>query len=146
MTKNDSHNPEHYPLHSLYELQYSDMDWQGHINNVVYLRLMETARAYQLLGPEPLGDESTVFAVVRIEADYFKELLWPGTVEVYTRVGRIGNSSFVVEHIILDELEECAFHGHAIMVTMDVHTRKAVPLTDAMRARLQAWQAPETPS
>lgn len=142
MSKNSTYNPELYPLHTQQELQYGDMDWQGHINNIAYLRMIESIRAYTLFGPDPIGDDSVIYAVARIEADYFQELNWPGVVDIYTRIGRIGNSSFVMEHIIMQE-NKCCFHGLAVVVTVDKNSRKAVPLTDEMRRKLKLWQAPE---
>lgn len=140
MSEKDRYNPELYPLHTQRELQYSDMDWQGHINNIAYLRMIEGIRAYQLFGPEPIGDDSVIYAVARIEADYLQEVTWPGVVDIYTRISRIGNSSFVMEHIILQQ-DRCCFHGLAVVVAVDKNTRKSVSLTNDMRQALQRWQS-----
>lgn len=142
MSKEDIYDPQAYPRHTQQELQYGDMDWQGHINNIAYLRMIESIRAYELFGPEPIGDDSVIYAVARIEADYLRELSWPGVIDIYTRIGRIGNSSFVMEHIIMQD-DECCFHGLAVVVTVDKKSRKAVPLTEEMRRTLKRWQSPK---
>ncbi len=134
-------NPEHYPYHVQYELQYSDIDRQGHVNNVAYLRIIEDVRSKMLYHIKSAEERNTMNVVAHISADYLAEMNWPGAVDVYKRVKRIGNSSFILEALI-GQNGLIAFHNETVMVIVDPKHRKSTPIPPHMRQQLTHWLPP----
>lgn len=87
-----------------YKVQWGDMDALGHVNNVVYIRYFETARVNFMeqsdLFSELLGDDITI-VLARIECNFVQELKYPGEIKLMARIKSIGNSSMVVEHMVV---------------------------------------------
>ena len=69
------------------------------------------------------------FVIVKFEVEYLAELGWPGTVEIGTRVARLGRSSIVCEQAIFQN-GVCAAASSNVMVMIDVETRKSAALPD----------------
>ena len=131
-------NPDNYPYHVQYELQYSDIDRQGHVNNVAYLRIIEDVRSKMLYHIKAPDERNTMNVVAHLSADYLAETEWPGAVDVYKRIKRIGNSSFILEAII-GQNGKIAFHNDTVMVIVNPDSRKSTPIPPTMRANLEKW-------
>ncbi len=84
-----------FPARSRDKLRYGDTDRQGHVNNAVFSTLLETGRV-ELLFPgdgTSMSDPGASWVIVRIELDLVGEITWPGSVDIGTRVERVGSSS-----------------------------------------------------
>jgi acyl-CoA thioester hydrolase len=119
-------------------LRYGDTDRQGHINNAVYATFCESGRVAFLYDETicPVQPGAN-FVIVRLELDYRAELYYPGAVDIGTRVLAIGTRSFRIGQAVFKEAV-CAATAECVMVLMDDTTRKAVPLSDTLRAWLSA--------
>lgn len=127
-----------FPLRSYDKLRYADTDRQGHINNAVFSTFFETGRVeliHQLrqVAAEPNRD----FVIAKITIEYIAELLWPGDVEVGTRVIRVGTSSIIVEQVLASEGIVHA-RAESVMVLTDTTTRRSTPLDDRSRSTLES--------
>lgn len=132
-----------YPSWVTEKLRYNDTDRQGHVNNAVFATMLEAGRVSFLYNPEnPIVEPGGSFVIARLELDFKNEMNWPGTVDVGTRVKKVGSSSCVLEQVIMQG-DTVAGHAVTIMVQMDDETRKSKPLSDAMKARLEALKQPE---
>lgn len=82
-------------------LRWGDMDAMGHINNVVYFRLMEEARiqwfAQMGFSTLPQG-EAPILA--HASCDFTRALNYPGDAMVRQQVTRIGRSSIEMRVVI----------------------------------------------
>lgn len=126
-----------YPHWSQEAVRYSDQDPLGHVNNNAFGAFFETARL-ALFRDTRLrdGDAANQVGVVRrLEIDFLRELTWPNTVEIGTRVTRIGTTSF--------SYRQAVFVGpvcHALALTtsvaFDLESRAKVALTDGQKQRL----------
>ena len=67
--------------------------------------------------------------IVKFEVEYLAELGWPDTVEIGTRIARLGRSSIVFEQAIFQN-GVCAAISSNVMVMIDVVTRKSAALRD----------------
>lgn len=75
-------------------IRWGDMDAFGHVNNVQYLRYLESGRiAYfeEVLQAPLISPETVILA--DIQCAFRQQLHYPGIVEVASRISRIGNSS-----------------------------------------------------
>ncbi|RVU34732.1 acyl-CoA thioesterase [Hwanghaeella grinnelliae] len=132
-----------YPSWVVEKLRYNDTDRQGHVNNAVFATMLEAGRVSFLYNPDnPIVEPGGSFVIARLELDFKAEMNWPGIVDVGTRVKKVGSSSCVLEQIIVQNGVVCG-HAVTIMVQMDDETRKSKPLSDTMKARLEALKQPE---
>jgi acyl-CoA thioester hydrolase len=118
------------------KLRYGDTDRQGHVNNAVFATFCETGRVTFLYDPEdPFAPPGTEFVVVRLTLDFRAELHYPGQVDIGTRLLSLGRSSFHVGQGIFKGAT-CHATAESVMVLLDQKARRAVPLPEVLRARL----------
>jgi acyl-CoA thioester hydrolase len=119
------------------KIRFSDTDMIGHVNNVAFAALLESGRtAYGHAHLFPHMPAGFVAVMARIEIDYRRELHWPGTVDIGSRLVGIGNSSYVIGQGIFRG-ETCVTTGKTTIVLINRETRKSVKLPDAYRAVLE---------
>ena len=115
------------------QVRFADLDLLGHVNNVQFLRFMETARVAFM--HEHGGTLRRGVLVARTECDHRREI--PGStrsVDVIVDVESVGRTSFVVRHVILDAGVEAAV-GRVVLGAVDAD-RRPRPITDAERLTL----------
>ena len=129
---------ESYPLTTFDKLRYGDTDRQGHVNNAVFATFFETGRCELLTDPRVslLGPGQSL-VLARLEIDLVAEVNWPGTVEIGTRVTRIGRSSVGLEQALFQNGALVARAVSVIVLTDDT-TRRSTPLSAEVVARLEA--------
>jgi acyl-CoA thioester hydrolase len=131
-----------FPLRARDKLRYGDTDRQGHVNNAVFSTFLETGRVELIYGQAGrLAEPGTAFVLARLELDFRAELLWPGEVEIGTRVASVGRSSVRLQQAIFQG-ERCVASGLSVIVQMDESTRKALPFSEAVREQLERLAAP----
>jgi acyl-CoA thioester hydrolase len=111
-----------------------DNDAYGHINNVVYYALFDTAVNGVLIEAGALDIAGAVIGyVVETRCNYFSPLAFPQALEAGIRVGRIGGSSVRYEiGIFAAGAAETAARGHFIHVYVDRATERPVALSDRL--------------
>lgn len=118
-------------------VRYADLDPQDHVNNAVFSTFLETGRVTLFRDPaNALLVEGANFVLARTEIDFLRELHWPGTVEIGTRVAAIGRSSYTVAQAIFSD-GACVAVGRATVVLIDEATRRSRPLPEHAIARLK---------
>ena len=126
-----------YPLWTTDIIRYGDTDRQGHVNNAVFATFFESGRTrFFAARSSSLRTADTEFVIVRLEIDFRAELFFPGSVDIGTRVLKIGRSSFRLGQALFSS-EGCAATGECVMVVIDAENRKAKPLSPALRGWLE---------
>jgi len=108
-----------------------DNDAYGHINNVIYYALFDTAVNGILIeaGAIDIAAGEVIGYVVETRCNYFAPLAFPQALEAGIRVGRIGSSSVRYEiGIFAAGAAETAARGHFIHVYVDRATGRPVAL------------------
>jgi acyl-CoA thioester hydrolase len=122
-----------FPLHT----RFSDVDVYGHVNNVKYFEYYQEARLAFLTSLGRAEDEGRFAVVVaRVDVDYRRPILFrtePYTVESW--VTRVGRSSFGLAAQIKDG-DAVLSQAEAVLVTFDLTSQTARPLTESERERL----------
>ena len=117
-------------------LRWRDMDMLGHLNQAVYHELLEEGRGALLLSME--GAASFPFVLVRVELDYRNEVRKDhGSVDVVTRVERVGSKSITIAHEIVRGDGVVAADGRSVLVAWDPQARGSRELTTGERAALE---------
>ena len=107
------------------------------MNNVAYLRWVETARIEYFsriaLSP-PLPPRGLGPILATLTCHYRRPLNYPDTVVVGTRVTSIGNSSLRMEHCIVSRaMGEVAADSDSVIVTVDYSTGRPVRVPEEIR-------------
>lgn len=121
-----------------------DNDAYGHVNNVVYYSWFDTVVNAYLIHAGVLEIETSpvIGLVVETHCNYFSPLAFPQTVTAALRVGHIGTSSVRYEiGLFAAGAELASAQGHFVHVYVDRAARRAVPITDALRAVLEQIKA-----
>lgn len=122
-------------------LQWGDMDAFGHVNNVVYIRWYESSRidlmnSYKSEASMDAGGIGPILASVA--CDYRRQLHFPDTVHIGARVGRVGRTSFDLEHAVYSEqLDEIAATGKSVVVLFDYDTNRPVRIPEELRSQFE---------
>lgn len=133
---------EEFPARVIEGIRYADLDPQGHVNNAVFSTFFETGRVSLFRDPgNALLVEGANFVLARTEIDFLRELHWPGTVEIGTKVAAIGRSSYTVAQAIFRD-GTCVALGRATVVLIDDATRRSRPLPEHAVARLNRLMGP----
>ncbi|WP_375429135.1 acyl-CoA thioesterase [uncultured Sphingomonas sp.] len=107
-------DPAAYPHTQSVQTRFQDLDVLGHLNNVAFAALFETARTKfnreaELWGKRFSGRRAVV---ARMEISYLVEGTYPEDVEIATGVGEIGGRSW--------SILSCMFQGDRPIATCDV--------------------------
>lgn len=134
-----------YPLITTIPLLWSDEDTFGHVNNLSYLRWAEGGRVEYLqavglwtemppTGPGPI--------LASQKCDYKAQLKYPDTVYVGTKVTKIGNTSFRMQHrIVSRDVGIVAAEVDSTLVMFDYKEQKPTPLTDEMKLAIREFES-----
>lgn len=119
--------------------RWMDNDVYGHLNNVVYYSLFDTAVNSLLIGAGALdlqGGE-VIGLVVETHCNFFEPLAFPQRIEAGVRVARQGCSSVRYEiGLFAEGAVQCAARGHFVHVYVDRDSRR--PVDELPAAYLQA--------
>jgi acyl-CoA thioester hydrolase len=133
-------NLNQYPVYFEQKVQWGEMDAFQHVNNTVYFKYFENVRIKfmeeaGIMKSMKLHNAGPILA--KIEANFKIPLVFTDTIKTYLSVKSIGNSSFVVEHIVWSEQhQKIACSGEGVVVMLDYATQTTVKLSDEMRAIL----------
>ena len=119
--------------------RWMDNDVFGHLNNVVYYSLFDTAVCTGLVGAGILNWTGSSHFLVMAESGcrYISEVAFPDRIGAGLRIARVGERSIRHEIGIFREDEERASaEGFMVHVCVDGTTRRPSPLPDAWRAAL----------
>lgn len=121
------------------EVRFNDCDPMGHVNNAVYLTYLEAARFTWWRNAFGSGQAAHGFVVARVEIDYRRPAFPGERLLVRLRVDGIGRSSFTLVYEILNtRTRETIAEGRTVQVAYDAATGQSTPLSDDLRAKLEA--------
>lgn len=120
--------------------RWMDNDVYGHVNNVVYYSLFDTAVNGYLIaqGALDIHRGEVIGLVVETHCNYFAPVEFPQAIDAGLRVAKLGSSSVRYEVGLFAEGEPlCAARGHFIHVYVDRTTRRPTALPPALTQALQ---------
>ena len=123
--------------------RWTDNDAYGHLNNVVYLSLFDSAVNAELVAAGVLDIEhgAVIGLVVETGCHFFSSVAFPQALEAGLAVARIGRTSVAYEiGIFAAGGARTAAHGRFVHVYVDRRTRRPVPLPDRLLAFVKALQ------
>ncbi|MDG0856571.1 acyl-CoA thioesterase [Roseateles puraquae] len=126
--------------------RWMDNDAYGHLNNVVYYSLFDTAVNSLLIdaGALDIHAGAVIGLVVETHCNFFESLAFPQRLEAGVRVAQQGRSSVRYEiGLFAEGAATCAARGHFVHVYVDRDSRRPVAaLPDAYLSALETLKAP----
>jgi acyl-CoA thioester hydrolase len=132
----------HWPLTIEIPVAWGEMDAFRHVNNVAYLRYIESARiAYfdatqmslEALGAGPILASQTIH--------YKRPLTYPDRVRVSVTTTKIGNTSFVMAYRIVSDKHGLAAEAETVCVWFDYKSGGKIPVDARLRDAIYALEA-----
>jgi len=118
--------PEPWNYAIRYRTTFGELDAQGHISNVTYLRWFEAFRVSYLRDygwPEYATEHGTPMVLRRIEVDYLKEVSLSEDIIVTGRIISVGKSSCVMNYGVWSDGLRAT--GSAVLVFLDGNGNKS---------------------
>lgn len=115
-------------------VRWGDLDALNHVNNTIYFRYCEEARAmlYMKIGFPVPGEREAVLA--HASCDFLKPLLYPSTVVLRLVFQRLGRSSMEYDFIIERQEEPGVIYARGKNITVN---------TDSKSGKSCAWTEQE---
>lgn len=124
---------EQFPSRTYEKLRYRDTDHNGHVNNAVFSTMLEAGRVDIFFAEDAkrkgLPSEGCTLVVVSLSINFLAELLWPGTVEIGTRITKIGRSSVTIENGLFQNARCCAT-GITVVAQVNLTTKRSQALDE----------------
>ena len=123
--------------------RWMDNDAYGHLNNVVYYSLFDSAVNGVLIGAGALdlARSDGIGLVVETHCNYFAPLAFPQSLEAGVAVAHLGASSIRYEvGVFAAGADSTAARGHFVHVWVDRVSRRPVPLPAALLALVKEMQ------
>jgi acyl-CoA thioester hydrolase len=125
--------------------RWMDNDAYGHLNNVVYFSLFDTAVNRYLIeaGALDIQHGAVIGLVVETHCNYFSSMEFPQAVDAGLRVAHRGSSSVRYEiGLFAGGQPWTAARGHFVHVYVDRDTRRPAPLPPVLVQALDALVMP----
>lgn len=120
--------------------RWMDNDAYGHLNNVVYYSLFDTAVNATLIeaGALDIHRGEVIGLVVETHCNYFSPVEFPRPVDAGLRVAHVGSASVRYEiGLFAGDEPLTAARGHFVHVYVDRHTRRPAALPEALQRVLR---------
>ena len=138
MSEIDHTNYESFRFWTPVTIRYSDQDSMGHVNNCAYAAYAEAGRTMFLGGLlDPAMHPSIDFILASVKIDYLKEIYYPGSVNIGTRILKLGTKSMTLGTGMFLDGEAVAI-AESVNLFFDMRIRKTIPIPDDIRAQLEA--------
>ena len=126
----DSNNEREWRHRITVEVRFADIDMFDHLNNAKYLTYVESARVAYYTAVTGLTDPHEFdITVARAEIDFLMPAFYGQTLYVYSRIGRVGNKSWTLEHEMRDaETGDLMARASTVNVHFEHSTGKSHPL------------------
>lgn len=130
-------DPARYPFAHTITTRFADIDPNQHLNNVALAAMMEDARVrfnMSMGSAIKIGERRAMVASVAME--YLSQGHFPDPVTVHCAVERIGNSSWSVVQLLVQNGRAVAFARSALVAIAD---DRPTPIAEDYRPVLTQW-------
>jgi acyl-CoA thioester hydrolase len=137
-----------FPVIVRQSVQWGDMDYYRHVNNVVYFRYFENARLayFERLGWPEFERATGIGPILAATTARFRRALtYPDTIAIGARATDIGSDRFGLEHVIVSETQQqVVTEGTGLVVTYNYGEERKVPLPEEIRRRIETLEGRST--
>jgi len=138
--------PVGYQHQKSVEIRFGDLDPLGHVNNAKYLTYMEMARItyWRDVCGWNRDTGSLGMIIARVVIDFKQPLFFNDELTIYSRVSRLGNKSYDIEHVFVrrgkDGQASIATEASTTIVAFDYGAQQSVRVPELWRERILAYE------
>ncbi len=118
-------------------LRFADLDANGHVNNGAFIELLESARVSYLRQIVRAGLPRFRLVIGRIEADFKRQMFYPGTATACARLIEAHERKCVIGQGLFDSDGNCTAVQRVVMVSLNEETHRSSPFDPAVRDALE---------
>lgn len=120
-------------------IDWSELDIFGHVNNVAFNKYAQAARLNYVdtIGLMQLHRIQNIgFMVAETNCQFKKELLFPGNIHIQTRIDFVKNTSFALEHTMINGNDEIVAIAKDVLVVFDFNKKEKVLIPEAIKKKM----------
>lgn len=125
-------------------VRWGDADALGHINNVQYVRYIESSRVDYSKTVNNLDFEANTkqcWILAELQCSYIGQLHYPCEIDVCTRISKVGNKSAeLIASIFVKGKPDPVFSSTAVVVWFDYAAQQSRRIPDAIRDQIIAFE------
>ena len=133
-----------FPSVVSFPVLWGDMDAFQPVNNTASIRWFESSRIRLIEHPlfsARLKAEGVAPILASVSCNYRRQLRYPDTVHVGSRVAKLGKTSLTLQHTLVSEQLDCvASEGESVVVCFDYATQRPVRISDELRDAVERLQ------
>lgn len=132
-----------FPHWTSEKIRFQDIDRLGHVNNVAVTIYAESGRVEFLDAVMPtalMAGNGSLWVIARIDIQFRAQSHYPGTVDIGTRVLRVGNSSITLGQGLFVG-ERCIATTESVVVLVDPDTERGMTLPDEVREAARRFES-----
>ena len=134
-----------WPFTHTDDVRFSDLDVNGHLNNVAYLEFLESARVAYIRRLYPEGDPASFgILIAEMKISYRSPGHFGERIDTMLRPDALGRTSFRAD-FEMRVGERPLADGYSVQVVYDRGARRPAPIPPVLRERLAADGARERP-
>ncbi|MGM9863661.1 MAG: acyl-CoA thioesterase [Lepagella sp.] len=136
-------DPSLYHARAEVQIRFNDIDILGHLNNVQYFSLFDTAKA-QYLQQVMRGDidwRRVETVIANIDCDFIASAYYGEPIEIYTRCIKLGKRAFTLEQVMVNASNlQVKAVCRTVMVSYDPDLGVTVEISDRARDGINALE------
>lgn len=125
-------------------VRWGDADVYGHINNVEFVRYVESGRvAYceEVMGLNLKVGMESGWVLADMHCTYLQQVHYPALLEVHTRISKVGNkSATVLADIYCKGEEEPVLTSRGVMVWFDMKRQQSAPVPEQIKTKVVSYE------
>lgn len=125
-----------YPVKLELRIDWSELDYFGHVNNVSFFKYIQAARVnyWDKIGLTESHRQTGIGPMlVSCKCDFQLPLFYPGRIEIHTKLIFIKNTSFSFSHRIINEKGLVSAEAQDVMVMFDFNQNTKVSFPDELK-------------
>ena len=128
------------------QIRFTDIDILGHVNNTIYLSMLDTGKAHyfrEVRGKDFRWD--VVETVIgNVDCAFIEQIKFGEPVKVLTRCRSIHHKSMILEQLIINpETRHIKAACETVMVGFDVKKQTSIPIPDIWRTLFAQYEGHE---
>ncbi len=120
-------------------IDWSEIDAFGHVNNLSILKYVQAARVnyLEIIGLMQMQATIKIGPILASTTCQFrKPLFYPGQVTIYTSVDNVKNSSFHVQHQIMNDKKELVAEAQDVIVFYDFNKNTKLTISAEIKEKI----------
>ncbi len=130
-----------FPVLTSWPVQWGDQDAYQHVNNTIYFRWVETARidyTRRLGFGEMMRQKQIGPILAALSCDYRRQVTFPDTIHIGSKVTRIGRTSLTMEHTLVSQTSRAIVaESKSTLVLYDYAGSRPVPIPEEVRRAIE---------